>query len=74
MYISPNPVVAGSSIQLQMHQMPEGIYTCRLVDETGKILKVQQVIHAGGNASHEIEQAGIPAAGTFLAEITATGK
>lgn len=68
--IYPNPVENGI-INLQMNNMPKGIYSIRLINSAGQTILNRQINHAEGTATEKISVNKIN--GSYIVEVTKPG-
>ncbi|MFT3680679.1 MAG: hypothetical protein QM791_10430 [Ferruginibacter sp.] len=74
MYVYPNPV-KGSSINLQLSDIPSGLYSIRLVNQLGQPVLSQKIFHHGGTASKRLTTGKALQPGYYQLEIKgASGK
>lgn len=52
--VFPNPVTNGT-INLQMNNMPQGIYNVRVFNSMGQVILTRQINHAAGSSSETIQ-------------------
>jgi hypothetical protein len=70
--VYPNPVAAGSKLQLQFRNRAAGKYQVVLFNMTGSQVLQQVVQHGGGTAVQTMELPSKLATGTYIAEITSS--
>lgn len=68
--VYPNPVAAGSRLQLEFRNRTAGNYQVVLFNITGSQVLQRTVQHGGGTAVQAVELPSNLAAGTYIAEIT----
>ena len=72
--VYPNPSTDGN-IGLQMSNLPAGIYSIRLMNESGQVIAKELINHAGGTATNVIHGASVLVSGNYQVEIIdITGK
>ena len=67
--VFPNPIVNGT-INLQLTNQPEGVYHVRVINQLGKPVLVQQIIHNEGSSSEAIQLDGNLAHGVYQVEVS----
>lgn len=65
----PNPIKAGESLNIQMHNKGAGKYTVLVYTLTGVQVHQEVILHAGGNAVQNIKLNSSLPAGTYLVNI-----
>ncbi len=70
--VYPNPVAAGSRLQLEFRNRTAGNYQVVLFNITGSQVLQRTVQHGGGTAVQAVELPSNLAAGTYIAEITSS--
>lgn len=65
----PNPIKAGESLNIQMHNKEAGKYTVLVYTLTGVQVHQEVILHAGGNAVQNIKLNSSLSAGTYLVNI-----
>jgi len=73
LYVYPNPVTGGV-IGLQMGSLPAGNYSTRLVNVSGQVLQVKNIVHDQGRATESITYPASLIAGTYQLEVTGPDK
>ena len=68
-YVFPNPIIE-SNIQLQMNNMPQGIYLLKLVNNIGQVMGNYQIAHAQNNYTENIHLLNRLTPGIYLLEVT----
>ncbi len=66
--VYPNPVTDGN-INLQINNLPAGIYTVRLLNNAGQVMIEKVITHISGNVINSIKPATTLVNGTYLLEI-----
>ncbi|HEV7780686.1 MAG TPA: T9SS type A sorting domain-containing protein [Chitinophagaceae bacterium] len=72
-HIFPNPF-NGSSVNIQMENMPAGLYTVRLYNSLGVLVMTKQLTHNGGSATELLYLNQEPGKGIYQLEITGQQK
>ena len=67
--IYPNPLTDGT-INLQLNNVPAGLYTVRLINTSGQLIYSKQVNHSNGNSSEVINISNSLAKGIYQLEVT----
>jgi hypothetical protein len=70
--VYPNPVTA-KTVNIAFAGMDKGVYGLRLINSMGQVVFVQQLTHAGGNATLPVLLSRV-AAGTYQLEISKPDK
>ena len=68
-YVFPNPIIE-SNIQLQMNNMPQGIYLLKLVNNVGQVMGNYQVAHTQNNYTENIHLLNRLIPGIYQLEVT----
>ena len=67
--IYPNPIINGT-INLQLKNLPEGMYAIRLMNKAGQVLITKQIHHAAGSSSEQLQLDKYTAHGLYQLEVT----
>ena len=70
MYVFPNPVT-NSTIQLQLNNAMEGVYSTTLFGNNGQVINNELINHAGGTSTKAIRLKQQITDGTYQLRITA---
>jgi hypothetical protein len=68
-YVFPNPIIE-SNIQLQMNNMPQGIYLLKLINNVGQVMGNYQVAHTQNNYTENIHLLNRLIPGIYQLEVT----
>jgi archaellum component FlaG (FlaF/FlaG flagellin family) len=66
--IYPDPVVDGK-VNVQLNNMPKGLYSLRILSADGKLMAASQIHHNGGNAAKVITISNYIAEGLYTLEV-----
>ena len=67
--VFPNPIT-NNTINLQLTNQPEGIYRVRVINQLGKPVLAQQIIHNEGSSSESIQLDGSLSHGLYQVEVS----
>ncbi len=71
--VYPNPIVKSGSFNLQLQNLPKGVYNLSLYNVHGQRIQQQQIDHIGGSSIQQISLKGI-AGGVYSIELLSNGK
>lgn len=72
LYVFPNPV-RNNTIQLQMNEIPSGVYTIRLIDAVGQTILTKNISHTASASTALIQVENMLPKATYQLEITGKG-